>query len=346
MSVTHGEKSMQPPLGEYAKFIKNLIPPTIPESFTLNPMFKNIASEASIRNGTVAFRDFLYVLCDRLIADGDMYAKPKKVSNPDSYPFLHDINNMLIHIGCNGKLSDSGRSLIITEPAPKISAPKQKECMQFLALCGFVFTDTEVSYPGAPMLPTGLKALSISAKELQVTFYNNAANLLRCDYRVMMAEAPDPLEYLKDILHPLPDNVQEFAIGLHRRYVEMGMTCVITYDNTNHFSYSYVKNSKRALSKRDIYQQRVWEFAVSMKYGYCIAVRAKKTDKYADVIEKFPLYLQDKIAQGYGCDRKLRGERCRGGCQGIRIPLDDRAVEMKRDIETWLDNELPNAIKK
>ena len=82
-----------------------------------------------------------------------------------------------------------------------------------------------------------------------------------------------------------------------------------------------------------------------MKYGYCIFVRTKKTDKYSDVIEKFPLYLQEKIAQGYGCDRKLRNERCQGGCQGIRIPLDDSLIEMKQDIEIWLDNELPVSLK-
>ena len=126
----------------------------------------------------------------------------------------------------------------------------------------------------------------------------------------------------------------------------MGMTCVILNDNAVHFAYSYIKNSKRALSKRDIYQQRVWEFYLSMKHGYCLFVRAKKTDKYTDVIKKFPQYLQKIIAKGYGCDRKLRNERCQGGCQGIRVPLDDTIIEMKRDIEIWLDNEIPSSIRK
>jgi hypothetical protein len=83
-----------------------------------------------------------------------------------------------------------------------------------------------------------------------------------------------------------------------------------------------------------------------MKYGYCLVVRAKKTDKYADVIKKFPIYLRKKIAQGYGCDRKLRNERCQGGCQGIRIPLDGSILEIKRDIEIWLDNEMPSSLRK
>ena len=366
MSTEHGEKEMQKPISEYAKYLKNLIPANMPETYALKPMFENVGSGEDIRKGVVAFRDFLYLFCDRLITDGDLYAKPQKTNNPDSYPFLHNINHLLIDIGYNSHLAESGEALLISMPLfadskTKISVPKQLECMRFLALCGFVFTgidleaqtvkipegqSLEVSYPNNPALLTALKALSIASKKLWARFINNADNLLRCDYRVLKAEDNDVLDILKDILYPLPEKIQKFALDLHQRYIDMGMTCVTLSDNTVHFPYSYIKNSKRALSIRDIYQQRVWEFALSMKYGYCLVVRAKKTDKYADIIEKFPLSLQEKIAQGYGCDRKLRGERCQGGCQGIRIPLDDSILEIKRDIEIWLDNELPSSIKK
>ena len=367
MSASHGEIAMQKPISEYAKYIKNLIPVNIPETYALKPMFENVARAENIYSGVIAFRNFLYLFCDRLISDGDLYAKPQKRSNPEDYPFLNNINHLLIDIGYHGKLAESGDSLLITEiplftaSKPKISAPKQMECLRFLALCGFVFTGidldakkldiseaqlVEVSYPDNPILMTGLKALSVAAVELNVRFSNNAANLLRCDYRVMKAEDTDALDVLKDILHPLPDKLQKFAIELHQRYIDMGMTCVTLYDNTAHFAYAYTKNSRRALSLRDIYQQRIWEFSVSMKDGYCLVVRTKRTDKYTDVIEKFPLYLQEKIAQGYGCDRKLRNERCQGGCQGIRMPLDDSIVDIKRDIEIWLDNELPRSLRK
>ena len=367
MSTDHGEIVTQKPINEYAKYIKNLIPANIPEIYALKPMFENVASEENIRNGVIAFRDFLYLFCDRLIADGHLYAKPQKTKNPDDYPFLNNINHLLIDIGYHSKLAESGGSLLITEipsftaPKPKIPVSKQIECLRFLALCGFVFIGIdleaktlnnsevqliEVSYPNNPILLTGLKALSIASKELWVRFYNNADNLLRCDYRVMKAEDTDVLDVLKDFLHPLPEKFQKFALELHQRYIDMGMTCVTLNDNAIHFAYSYIKNSKRALSTRDIYQMRVWEFYLSMKYGYCIFVRAKKADKYADVIEKFPLCLQEKIAKGYGCDRKLRNERCQGGCQGIRIPLDDSILEIKRDIEIWLDNEASCSLRK
>ena len=370
MSASHGEIAMQKPIGKYAKFIKSLLPVNIPEAYALKPMFKGIASEEDIRKGVIAFRDFLYLLCDRLILDGNLYAKPKKTKNLTDYPFLHNINNLLNDIGYYSKLAESGDSLLITEipsfaaPRSKIPASKQTECLRFLALCGFVFKGIdleakkfviseaqeaqlpEVSYPSNPILLTGLKALSIADKELRGRRYCNDDNLLRCDYRLLMAEAPDMLDILKDYLNPLTEKLQKFALELHQRYIDIGMTCVMITDDQYHFAYSYTKNSRRPLSPREIYQQRVWELAVSMKYGYCLAVRAKKTNQYTDIIEKFPLFLQEKIAKGYGCDRKLRNEHCQGGCQGIRIPLDDSILEIKQDIEIWLDNEVPNLLRK
>ncbi len=364
MSESHGKIELQKPISEYAKHMKKLIPVNIPETYAIKPRFESVANEENIRKGVIAFRDFLYVFCDHLVSDGDLYAKPKKSKNPVDYPFLNDINYLLIEIGYHGKLIENGDSLLITEiplftaPKPKIYVPKQIECFRFLTLCGFVFTgidleaktlnisEAKLSYTNNPIMLTGLKALAIASIELRVRFFNNAENILRCDYRVMKVEDTDVLDILKDIIHPLPENLQNFALELHQRYIDMGMTCKIINDNAVHFAYANVKNSKRDLSPRDIYQQRVWEFSFSMKDGYCVVVRTKKTDKYADVIEKFPLHLQEKIAKGYGCDRKLRGEPCQGGCQGIRIPFDDSILIMRQDIETWLDNEVPALAKK
>lgn len=78
MSTNHGEILMQKPISEYARYIKNLIPANIPETYTLKPMFENVAKEENIRNGVIAFRDFIYLFCDHLISDGHLYAKPKK----------------------------------------------------------------------------------------------------------------------------------------------------------------------------------------------------------------------------------------------------------------------------
>jgi len=362
MSAQHGGTITLKPVSEMAKYLKNLIPADIPKTYTLKPIFKKVASEENIRNGVVAFRDFLYILCDRLISDGHLFAKPpKKPANMTDYPFIHNLTNLLVDIGYHSKLVENGNSLLITEiplcaaPKPKIPVSSLIECLRFLILCGFVFTGIDletktysiskthplkVSYPKNPNLLTGLKALSIADMELRETRrYWNDNNLLRCDYRLMKAEGTDILDILKDFLHPLPKQVQKFALKLHQRYIDMGMTCVMTILGDVNFAYAFINKSRRVLSPRDIYSLSLWQFSYSMRFDYCLVVRAKKTNKYADVIKKFPSSLQKKIARGYGCDRKLHNEPCQHGCQGIRIPLDDSILDMSKDIETWLDNE-------
>jgi hypothetical protein len=371
MSTHHSGTVTLKPVSEMAKYLKNLIPANIPETYALKPIFKKVANEENIRKGVIAFRDFLFLLCEFLIKDGHLYARPPK--NPTSitdYPFIHNITNLLVEIGYHSKLAKDGKSLLITEmplctasidekgkkKSPKIPFSGQIECLRFLSLCGFAFTGidleaktlnasqarlAEVSYPNNPILLTGLKALSIADMELRTTRrYWNDNNLLRCDYRLMKAEQTDILDVLKDFLHPLPARIQKFALKLHQRYIDMGMTCVMTILSDVNFAYSFINKSRRVLSSRDIYTLSVWQFSYSIRFGYCLVVRAKKTDKYADVIKKFPLSLQKIIAKGYGCDRKLRNERCQHGCQGIRIPLDDSILNTAKDIETWLDNEV------
>jgi len=365
------------PINEVAQYKRNLIPTDIPETYLLKPMFGSIASEKNIRSGIIAFREFLHLFFDRLITDGSLYAKPpnKPVSMAD-YPFLNNITNLLVEIGYYGKLVENGKSLLITEmplcetfidengkkKPPKIPFSGQIECLRFLALCGFSFPGLdleakkldfsqaqplEVSYPNNPLLLMGLKALSVADMELRVgRRYWNDHNLLRCDYRLLKAENSDITDELKDFLQPLSEKVKEFALKLHQRHLDMGLTCTLSILDDTSFSYAYINKSRKALSLRDKYQKRVWAFSYSMRNGYCLFVRAKKTDKYADVIEQFPLTLQEKIAMGYGCYRKMGREYCQGDCQGIGISLDDSILDISEYIETWLDNEIPNSLRK
>ena len=377
MSAHHGEAIILKPISEVAKFQKNLIPANIPETYALKPMFESVASEEAIRNGVIAFRDFLYLFCDRLVSDGHAYAKPpKKPTSMSDYPFLHNITNLLVEIGYYNKLTNNGNSLLITtlpsctasidesgkKRSPKIPASSLIECLRFLTLCGFAITGTnldaktlniletqplEVSYPSNPTLLIGLQAMSIADMELREgRRYWNDNNLLRCDYRLLKAEDSDMIDVLKDFVHPLPEELQKFALELHQRYTDMGMICVMTILSDVSIAYSHINKNRKALSSREIYQQRVFEFSYSIKDGYCLFVRTKKTDKYADIIEKFPLYLREKITNGYGCDRKLRNERCQRGCRGIRLPLNDSILSISKYIEIWLDNEMPNSLRK
>ena len=352
------------PISEIAQFQRNLIPAHIPEKYTLKPMFKSIADEDNIQSGIVAFRDFLYSFCDSLISDGHLYAKPpKKPTSMADYPFLYNITNLLVDIGYYGELSANGNLLLMSQKInPKIPISSQIECLRFLALCGFAFDGVdleakkfsisesqvlEVSYPDNPALLIGLKALSIADMELRTgRRYWNDNNLLRCDYRLLMAEEADMRDVLADFLHPLPEKIQNFALKLHQRYTDMGLTCVNTRLGVISFAYAHLGKSRKALSERDIYSKRVWEFSYSIRNGYCLFIKAKKTDSYADTIKTFDKSLQEKIAQGYGCYRKFGRERCQVDCQGFCIPLDTSILSISKDIETWLDNEMLGSLKK
>jgi len=343
------------PINEVAEYLKNLVPPNIPEMYSLKPMIKNISDEENIRSGVIAFRDFIYLFCDCLISAGSAYAKPpKKPSGMKDYPFLHNITNLLIDIGYYGILSANGHSLLIADlplciatidangkkKPPKVSANAKAECFKFLTLCGFIFTDTEVFYPRNPLMLTGLKALSVADMELRTDRrYWNDNYLLRCNYRLIKAEEADIAEELEDFLHPLSDKLREFAIKLHKRYVGMGMTCTLSILRDTSYSYGYISKNRKISSSRDEYALRVFEFCYSLRNGYCLFVRAKKTAKYADIIAAFPQDLREKITAGYGCYKKLGGTRCQGECQGICIPLDDKMLGIREEIERWLDKE-------
>ncbi|MCL2200086.1 MAG: hypothetical protein FWB80_14330 [Defluviitaleaceae bacterium] len=337
---THGEIILKP-INEVAAYKKNLLPPNIPEKYPLKPEITDIADEEKIRKGVIAFKDFLHTFFGHLITDGHMYAKPtKKPTGMSDYPFLNYITNLLVDIGYHGKLSENGDALLISDipKNPKIPASAKNECLKFLTLCGFVFTEQEATYPNNPLLLTGLKAMATADMELRTERrYWNDHNLLRCDYRLIKSDPTDILDILKDFIHPLPQKIQSFALKLHQRYTAMGLTCILTKLGDD--SLFYVKKPKN-VPPRDMYAQRIWEFSYSLRHGYCIFVRAKKTKKYAEIIEKFPAYLKEKIEKGYGCDRKLRNEPCRHGCQGIRLPLDETILTISEEIKTWLDNEI------
>jgi len=376
MSDNHGGPVKQQSISEIAEYLKKMIPRVIPDNYELKPMFLNIAGEQDILNGVVAFRDFLYTLYDCLVSEGHKYfTLKKKPYNETDYPFIYQLTDLLSDIGYHSELNSDKSALVIDQLPSFIplvdengkkskvrnSLTKLTDCMRLLYNCGFRFSgidldagkidpaeikSLEVTYPRAPIMLTGLKVMSIADRELREKRYkndNNRDNLLLCNYRLIGAEEPDATEILSDFLNPLPDSVQKFGMGLHKRYTDLEMVCIpiiTTFDV--HFAYSNIKSSKKIESPKKIYQKRIWEFSLSPRDGYSFVVRSKKTDKYPEVIKGFSLELQGKILKGYGCDRKLHNEPCRRGCQGIRLPLDKSILSLAGDIEVWLDNELMN----
>lgn len=335
---------MQKTLKDMAKHLRNVITPEIPETYTINPLFENISNMEGIREGVLAFRNFMYQLCDILIAEGDSYDNHKKnahefddrVTISVYFPFLHNVKCLLLNIGYHGVLTESARSLTVSNNIfnKKISVSKSIECLRFLTDCGILIDGInlndkkpdllkveriKISYPDNPAMLTGLKVMAIAELE----FYTNVNNLevnksnaisycrfsdilLRCDYRVLKKNETDVFSILKDTMKPLSANVIDFILQLHQRYLDKGLRCNVEIkDLWIKIKYSYKS-------------KEIWGMNVSLNNGYQINIKAKNTHKYADTIGKFPLYIQEMIGKGYGCGIK-RGisDHCNGGCQGV-----------------------------
>jgi hypothetical protein len=223
----------------------------------------------------------------------------------------------------------------------KISVPKLLEALEFLTICGICFngididdqtlditkgTSIEIAYPDNPVMLIGLKVMAIAQKDLYAK--GNHDIFLRCDYRVLKEEDTEVISILKDFVAPLPVMVQDFALKLHQRYLDAGLTCIVDVFYLG-IRFIYLHKNKE-----------IWTFSAAQESGYRILIKAQNTHLYPDVIETLPLDLQKIISRGYGCNKKLFGELCQKGCHGFSFPLDDSIIDISQEIEVWLDKEV------
>ncbi len=355
---------MQKTIGDMARYLKQLLPANIPETYTINTMFTSISEEDNIRNGVLAFRDFIYRLCDGLIEDNSLCDIPRKGKEKFSdemtltveFPFLNNIKSILINIGHHGILSEQSDSLMVVDwdtlslkrslnknSTTKISVPQMMKSLKFLTECGVCFTGIDLSakkpdvskieaikitYPDNPIMLIGWKVLGFAQSELATR--KNDDILLRCDYR-MLKNGDDDITYiLKEFINPLSDQLQNHVLLLHQHYLDSKMICDVELGFfCAHFIYSYKRKA-------------IWRFSVSFHNGYRIILKTKNTGKYADVIDRFPDCLREKIAKGYGCDRK-KGTghgNCQKGCEGFSFTLDDSLLNINEELKIWQDSEL------
>ena len=361
---------MQKTMGDMAKFLKQLIPANIPETYEIDSMFNNISDEQDIRNGVLAFRDFLYRLCDCIIADSSLCDKPKRGKEKFSdettltveFPFLNNIKSILLNIGHQGILSEDGNSLLVKgweelsrkrsynkNSTAKISTPQMIKSIRLLTECGIKFDGIDLSikkpdiskieainvtYPDNPIMIIGWKALGIAQHELSSR--KNDDILLLCDYRMLNKEDKDVDSVLLDFIYPLSAPLQNFVLKFHQHYLNSGMKCKIDLLGLRvHFIYSYKSKV-------------IWKFSSSLHNGYRMILKTKNDSKYPDVIEKFPKFLQEKISKGYGCDRKTGSGHgnCQKGCEGFRFSLNESILDIDQELQIWLDSELASMQRK
>lgn len=343
---------MRKTLTDLARYLTCTLVPETQDSYGIKPVYELAASPEMIREGVLAFRPFLCRLFDELEDAGDIYDTSKKVAHEYEnrtglsvyFPFLHNVNTMLIRMGYYGTLEKDAEVLVCGSDMfdKKLSVPKTLECLRFLVNCGISMngidltdkkqnlSDIEVirvTYPDARAMLTGLKALAVA--EVDHRSLDNQDVLLRCDYRALKKDETDISSIVGDTIKPLPAEVQDFVLSLHQRYIDKGMTCTAEIKGFH----TYIKYRYK--------RKDVWGLNASLNNGYHINAKPVKMDAYADTIKTFDPYLQKIIAQGYGCGRK-RAEigHCDGGCRGLPIPLDDSVLDMQTDIVSWFDREL------
>ena len=343
---------MRKTLIDLAKYLNCILVPETHEEYEIKPVFERIASAEKIREGVLAFRDFLSRLYNVLEAEGNVYDTSKKEAHKNAnrtrlsvyFPFLHNVNTMLEKIGYYGEFVENAGALACdnTIYSDKLSVRKTLESLRFLAQCGIcmegidlsdtrqnlsVLQPIKVTYPENPAMLVGMKVLAIA--EIEHRTLVNQDVLLRCDYRTLKQDKTDALSIVQDTIRPLSADVQDFVLSLHHRYLDKGFTCVVEVKGF----YIYIRYCYK--------RKDVWGINASLNNGYHINVKPVKTQEYTDTVSAFHPYLRAIIAQGYGCGRK-RAEigHCDGGCSGLAIPLDGSVLEMRNDIVSWFDQEL------
>ena len=349
---------MRKTLQDVASYLKEIMVPETHEVYEINPVFTNASlKEESIREGILAFRAFLIRLYDILYAKGDVYDTSKKVAHEYEnrttlsvyYPFLHNVSTLLLNIGYHGLPAANAQSLDCENTVfnGKLSVTKNLECLRFLAECGICIDGIDINekkqnlsdiktlkitYPDNPTMLTGLKVMA--SAEIEHGTLVNQDIFLRCDYRILKKDEINVLSIVQDTIKPLSEEVQNFIMHLHQRYLEKGLTCVMEVKGFHiYMKYCYKRKD-------------VWGINASLNNSYHINVKSTKTHEYTDTIKAFSPILQELIAKGYGCGRKRAIGHCDGGCRGLPISLEDSVLDIRDDIEIWFDQELSYLQKK
>lgn len=342
---------MRKTLQDVAAYLKEIMVPETREKYAIKPVFSMVSDEEKIREGILAFRAFLVRLYDDLYITGNDYDRCKKVAHEYEnrttlsvyYPFLHNVCVLLMKMGYYGLLENANTLSFWGHDVfdKQLSVGKTLECLRFLSDCGIGMDGIDlnekkqelaavkrirITYPDAPAMLTGLKVMAIA--EIDHGTLVNQDVFLRCDYRVLKRDDPPVLSIVQDTIRALSPEVREFVEQLHQRYVDKGLACVVEVKGFHiYIRYCYKRKD-------------VWGINASLNNGYHINVKSIKTEEYADTIKTFSPLLQELIAKGYGCGRKRAIGHCDGGCRGLPIPLDPSILGLRRDIETWFDQEV------
>jgi len=321
------------PLRDFAKHLKELVQ-DVPVDYSINAIYKGIAGEESIRNGVLAFRDFLCHFFDYIVANADLHDEPKPNANrvwgginfTMDYPFLRDMAAVLMNIGIYGELNTSGDALVLSGDEllvvlKKAKVSKAAVYLRYLSDCGIEFfgvdLDTEkpnlakvslleVSYPDNPAMLIGLKMMANAQLEINKKRFkagtwacvNTIDNVfLRCDYNALGEDEVEQISLINAIIKPFPAETQKLVLTLHQRLLDSGFKCEVTTGRNSAIGF-YLLYAFKTKPKRVV--QASWMIGITPN-NCGIKIDAKNASEYSDVIEKFPHDLLALIRNGSGC---------------------------------------------
>ena len=354
---------MQYTIKDMANYIRDKLPKEIPENFPIKEDFiSTLAYKDHIPQAIRAFRDLLLVICNGLsnenVSSSNGPSNSKKNLSHQSlalaFPLINDIKSVLFNIGYMGNIQEDDKHLLIEDVEclyssinaegrqlrAKISRPRFQKVISFLKECGFKFMqDSEIQnpvynqgeslkiyYPNEPLVFLGLKTMAMAQKEY---FFKGRHNIfLRCDYRVLMKNEPSVNEIFKAFIDSLDPTAKDICIKLHQKSIDFGLSCTYNaFYMSNRLIYTY-KNKE------------IWTLSKAFESGYRVLIKAKNMDAYPQVILNFPMWFQDKIKRGYGCDKKLFSEPCQKGCHGYSFPLDGSLENLGPCLDVILSQEM------
>jgi len=351
---------MQTQLSGMAAYLQKLLPQSIPTEFEIDPMFTDEMDADAIRKGVPAFKDFLHVLYERVMTEGDALVPPPKdgqgtkdshhADYPAAFQFMRSLMIVVSNLGLLGTFNDTRDALLLDNDESftvanrlsytKMPNKRKLQCLRLLTDCGLridgfdllskvpttTHTPLVVTYPPNPQMLAGLKAMALAQDKVGTKY--QGAILHRCDYTALANKKPDPLAMLQTLLSSINTHAREFMLALHNNYMAHGFKCdtYIGYGTR----YEYFCRSKE-----------LWRFNMTSNNGAYITIKAMNTDKYPELVKKLPKHLQERITVGYGCGKKMGiTDHCDSGCRGYFIPLDNAIAKIGSIVQEWLDAEV------
>jgi len=309
----------------------------IPEDYAINPIYKSIADEKSIRSGVLAFRGFLSQFFDYIVANANLHDKPKPNANrvwgginfTMDYPFLRDMSAVLMNIGINGEFNTNGDALVLSGDELQGVLKKAKVStaavyLQYLTDCGIEFlgidldaekpkipkgSTLEVSYPDNTAMLIGLKIMANAQLEINKKRFkagtwacvNTIDNIfLRCDHSALGGEQTELIALINNFIKPFPTKTQELVLKLHLRLLSSGFKCETTTGRNSAIGLYLLYAYKK---KPKFVMHASWVIGITPN-NCGIMIDAKNASKYPDIVESFPSDLLALIKTGTGCSHK------------------------------------------